>query len=78
MDLIITNFAGVVTYIDVCIVSPILVNTYHLAQAANRSGYAALRAEYGKRQRYPVNTMIPFALELGGRPGPTAKLFMRK
>ena len=78
MDLIITNFAGVVTYIDVCIVSPILANQHHLVQAAKKTGYAALRAEYGKRQRYPVNTMIPFALELGGRPGPTAKLFIRE
>ena len=78
MDLIITNVVGAATYVDVCIVSPILANQYHLTQAANKPGYAALRAEYGKRQRYPVPNMIPFALELGGRPGPTAKLFIRQ
>lgn len=38
MDLIITNFAGVVTYIDVCIVSPILANQHHLVQAAKKTG----------------------------------------
>ena len=77
MDLIVTDYAGKTQYIDVTIVSPVVVNQSHLSSAANKPGYAALRAEYGKRQRYPVDTIIPFAMEIGGRAGPTAQLFIR-
>ena len=77
MDLLVTDFMGARAYIDVAVVSPAVVAAYHLASAAKKPGYAALRAEYGKRQRYPVNNIIPFVLELGGRPGPTAIRFIR-
>ena len=78
MDLIITNLGGCTVYIDVTIVSPVVTPPYHLMQAATKPGYAALRAEYGKRQRYPIPNLIPFAIELGGRPGPTALQFIRR
>ena len=77
MDLLITDLMGARTYIDVTIVSPIVNTAYHLAAAAKKPGYAALRAEYGKRQRYPTPDIVPFVLELGGRPGPTALRFIR-
>lgn len=78
MDLLVTDIMGARTYIDVTIVSPIVHTAYHLAAAAKKPGYAALRAEYGKRQRYPIPNLIPFVLELGGRPGPTALRFVRE
>ena len=78
MDLIASDFAGATVYIDVTIVSPVVVSSYHLMQAAKKPGYAALRAEYGKRQRYAVQNIVPFAIELGGRPGPTALKFIRE
>ena len=77
MDILVTDSMGARAYIDVAIVSPIVHTAYHLAAAAKKPGYAALRAEYGKRQRYPVPNIIPFVLELGGRPGPTALRFVR-
>ena len=77
MDLLVTDFMGARAYIDVTIVSPVVHTAYHLASAAKKPGYAALRAEYGKRQRYPVPNIIPFVLELGGRPGPTVVRFVR-
>ena len=77
MDLIVTNHTGKTQYIDVTVVSPVVNNPSHLSNAAKKPGYAALRAEYGKRQRYPVDAIVPFALELGGRPGPTAQTFVR-
>ena len=77
MDLIVTNLNGRTVYIDVTIVSPVIVSPFHLAQAANKPGYAALRAEFGKRQRYPIPNLIPFAIEIGGRPGPAARTFIR-
>ena len=77
MDLIITNLNGRTIYIDVTIVSPVLCSPYHLLQAATKPDYAALRAEFGKRQRYPIPNLLPFAIEIGGRPGPTAHKFIR-
>ena len=77
MDLILTNLGGRTVYIDVTIVSPIVTSPYHLMQAATKPAYAAMRAEYGKRQRYPIPDLIPFALEIGGRPGPAAQQFIR-
>ena len=78
MDLIVTNFTGSMVYIDVTIVSPIIASPHHLAQAAKKPGYAALRAEFGKRQRYPVDTILPFAMEIGGRAGPSAQKFIKE
>ena len=78
MDLVVADFGGSTVYIDVTIVSPVLADPHHLAQAAKTPAYAALRAEFGKRKRYPVPNMIPFALELGGRPGPSAQRFIRE
>ena len=76
MDLLVTDIMGARTYIDVTIVSPIVHTAYHLAAAAKKPGYAALRAEFGKRQRCPVPNIMPFVLEIGGRPGPTALRFI--
>ena len=78
MDIITTDFTGARIYIDVTIVSSVVAHRYHLAQAANKPSYAAMRAEYGKRQRYPTGNIIPFALEIGGRPGPSALRFIRQ
>ena len=78
MDIIVTDISGRRTYVDITVVSSVVANAYHLACAANKPGYAAMRAEYGKRQRYPTDNIIPFALEIGGRPGPTALRFIRQ
>ena len=77
MDLIVADLGGGPTYIDVAVVSPVVATAPHLAGAAKKPGYAALRAEFGKRQRYPVNNIVPFVLELGGRAGPSAQKFVR-
>ena len=78
MDIITTDFAGSRLYIDVTIVSSVIAHPYHLAQAAKKPAYAAVRAEFRKRNRYPTNNIVPFALEIGGRPGPSALRFIRQ
>ena len=78
MDIITTDLAGARLYIDVTIVSSVVAHAYHLAQAAIKPSYAAGRAEFGKRQRYPTNNILPFAMEIGGRPGPSALRFIRQ
>ena len=77
MDLIVADLGGAITYIDVAVVSPVVATAQHLAGAARTPGYAALRAEFGKRQRYPVNNIVPFVMELGGRAGPSAQKLIR-
>ena len=70
------NVDGSVRYIDVAIVSPVVANAAHLAGASTRDGYAAKRAEAYKRNRYPIDNLVPVVIELGGRPGPTARKFV--
>ena len=76
MDIIVMNTDGVVQYIDVAIVSPVIANANHLASAGNKDGYAAKRAEDRKRARYPIRNLVPFVIELGGRPGNLARKFV--
>ena len=76
MDIIVMNLDGTVHYIDVAIVSPVIANANHLAAASLRDGYAAKRMEAHKYNRYPVRNLVPFVLELGGRPGPAARKFV--
>ena len=78
MDILTTDFTGSRLYIDVTIVSSVVAHAHHLAQAANKPSYAAMRAEFGKRQRYPTDNILPFAMEIGGRPGPSALRFIRQ
>ena len=49
IDIIVMTLGGVVQYIDVAIVSPVIANASHLANAGSRGGYAASRAEAKKR-----------------------------
>ena len=65
MDLIATTLNGQPTYIDVAIVSPVVADPHHIARAAKKPGYAAMRAEYGKRQRYPNTQHRTFCLGAG-------------
>lgn len=48
-----------------------------MAEAANKPGHAASRAEHQTRVRYPHRDLIPFAVELGGRPGPSATKYIK-
>ena len=76
MDIIVMTLDGSVQYIDVAIVSPVIANQTHIANAAVRDGYAARRAENYKKSRYPVAGLVPFVIELGGRPGNIARKFV--
>ena len=76
MDIIVMNLDGCVQYIDVAIVSPVIANANLLANAGRRDGYAARRAENKKKQRYQVRNLVPFVIELGGRPGNLARKFV--
>lgn len=76
MDIIAMNRDGHVQYIDVAIVSPVIANQTHLANAGARNGYAARRAEDKKKSRYRVAGLVPFVIEFGGRPGPAAHKFV--
>ena len=76
MDIIVMNLDGSIQYIDVALVSPVVANAAHLTGASMKNGYAARRAEAYKRTRYPIGNMIPFVIELGGRPGQAARRFI--
>ena len=73
MDIIVADLRGAVTYIDVALVSPVVQDPARITAAANRNAYAAKRMEAIKRARYPGVNLIPFVIELGGRPGPSAR-----
>ena len=77
MDIVVVDYGAKKTYIDVTVVSPVQANEQFMAEAANKPGHAAIRAERAKRQRYPHRDLIPFAIELGGRPGPSATRYIR-
>ena len=76
-DIIVASFTSGPKYLDVVLPSPVIANQHHLNQSANRPGYAATHMEYKKRMRYTNPNLIPFAVELGGRPGPSALRFIR-
>ena len=76
MDIITTDLHGRSVFIDVALVSPIVQDPGRITSAAARNGFAARRMEAIKRTRYPVPNLVPFVVELGGRPGPCAKKFI--
>ena len=59
-------------WIDVAIVSASSSSTRELAHRAKVDGAAARTEEQVKRQRYGAR-VVPFVVEAGGRPGPSAR-----
>ena len=64
-------------YLDVVIPDAATSNPEWRRRRACRDGVAAARAEDTKRLRYPGPGLVPFAVEALGRPGESAKAFMR-
>ena len=77
MDIVVVDYGTRKTFLDVTVISPVQANPQFLAEAATKPGYAAACAERKKRLRYPHKDLIPFAIELGGRPGPAATKYIR-
>ena len=69
---------GVTHYIDTAIVSSFSSTNASLMTAASaRPGYMAKREEKKKFDRYPHIKLVPFILESTGRPGYTARKFIK-
>ena len=64
-------------YFDTVVVSPVSSNDRHLASAARRDGYVVRKAERAKASRYPGDSLIPAAFEVGGRIGPQLLAWVR-
>ena len=56
-------------YVDVVVPTASSACPELIRARAARDGAAAARAEDGKRLRYPVPELVPFAIEALGRPG---------
>ena len=76
MDIVVIDYGARKTYVDVTVVSPVQANAHFMMEAVTKPSHAASRAEYLKRQRYPHRDLVPFAIELGGRAGPSATKFI--
>ena len=50
---------------------------HFVLEAASKPGHAAAKAEGLKRSIYPHKGLMSFALEIGGRPGPSAVTYMQ-
>jgi len=65
-------------WIDVTVRHPAAGNAAHVAAAARRAGEASRRAERTKHERYPGPQLTAFAVELPGRLGGEARLWLRQ
>ena len=77
MDVVGTSTSGAQVLVDVAVVSARAGSRAQREAAAKRPGLAAERAVAVKWQRYGEN-VIPFVLEVAGRPSAPAMQFVRK
>ena len=63
-------------WLDVTIRHPAAGSTSHVRAAARKDGEASRRAERAKHERYPCPRLTPFAVELPGRLGAEARLWL--
>ena len=77
MDIIVVQYGSTTRYIDVTVVSPVTADHHFVIESANKPGHAASRAESFKRTRYPHAALVPFAMEIGGRLGPSAQSYLQ-
>ena len=68
----------VVMLIDVVVSSPYAGGPEFRAACARRDGHACRRAAIAKRQRYPTEDLVPFAVETGGRLGADARALLAR
>lgn len=64
--------------IDVVVSSPYAGGPEFRAACARRDGHACRRAAIAKRQRYPTEDLVPFAVETGGRLGTDARALLAR
>ena len=64
------------TWIDVSVVSAAAGDAHRQIQAARKDGVAAANACIGKHARYG-ESVVPFVLEIGGRPSTPALTYVR-
>ena len=69
---------GFPCYVDVVIVSPVSSDHGLMNGSANKEGYMLKRAERAKHARYDTDRLVPFAMEVTGRPGPAARKFINE
>ena len=77
MDIVVVQYGNTTRYIDVTVVSPVTADTHFVIESANKPGHAASKAEKLKKTRYPHNSLAPFAIETGGRLGPSAMNYLQ-
>ena len=77
MDIVVVEYGRTTHYIDVTVVSPVTQDPHFILESANKPGHAASKAEAGKRYRYPHRNLTPFAMEIGGRFGPSAITYLQ-
>ena len=77
LDVSTTDANGRRVYLDVTVPDAATTNAEWKRRRACKDGVAAARAEDTKRLRYPGPGLVPFAVEALGRPGDSAKAFMR-
>ena len=77
MDIVVVQSGTTTRYIDVTVVSPVIKDPHFLLESANKPGHAASKAEGLKRSRYPHQHLTPFAIEVGGRLGPSAISYLQ-
>ena len=77
LDVVFQDTNARTTYADVAIVAAFTVCLSTRRARAARNGAAAATAEDGKRLRYPGPSLVPFVVELLGRPGDDATSLLR-
>ena len=77
MDIVVVQYGTTTHYIDVTVVSPVTEDPHFILESANKPGHAASKAEGIKRTRYPHRALTPFAVEMGGRLGPSAITYLQ-
>ena len=77
MDLVVT-VGGNTFLVDVAFTDFRTTDIDQLASRLRKDGAAARRAEDRKRQRYQVQTLVPIAVETGGRIGEAGLRWLRQ
>jgi hypothetical protein len=77
LDVVFQDTQARTAYADIAIVAASSVCSSLKRARAARDGAAAARAEDGKRMRYPGPNLVPFVIELLGRPGADAIALLR-